>query len=47
MFGWRAPVYVAFDVLFADGEDLRAKPLRTRKTVLKKLLRGRDDLIVA
>jgi ATP-dependent DNA ligase len=25
-FGRRAPVYVAFDVLFADGEDVRDAP---------------------
>jgi bifunctional non-homologous end joining protein LigD len=46
MFGRRAPVYVAFDVLYADGQDLRAKPLRARKAMLKKLLGGRHDLIV-
>src|SRR5262249_30613749 len=28
MFGRRAPVYVAFDVLFADGEDVRGAPLK-------------------
>ena len=44
----RAPVPPAgaFDVLFADGEDLRPLPLATRKAVLKRLLRGREDLIV-
>jgi ATP-dependent DNA ligase len=46
MFRRRQPVYVAFAVLFADGEDLRSLPLVTRKAVLKQLLRGRDDLIV-
>jgi bifunctional non-homologous end joining protein LigD len=30
----------AFDLLFLDGEDLRAKPLRERKRRLKALLRG-------
>ena len=45
LFRRRPPVYVAFDVLFADGEDLRPLPLATRKAVLKRLLRGRDDLI--
>lgn len=33
-------------MLFADGEDLRPLPLATRKAVLKRLLRGREDLIV-
>ena len=28
MFRRRAPVYVAFDVLYADGQDLRSVPLR-------------------
>jgi bifunctional non-homologous end joining protein LigD len=46
MFRRRAPVFVAFDVLFAEGKDLRAMPLRWRKSILKRLLRGRGDLIV-
>src|SRR3954454_25152379 len=46
MFHRRRPVYVAFDVLYAEGQDLRAKPLRARKSVLKRLLRGREDLVV-
>ena len=45
LFRRRPPVYVAFDVLFADGEDLRPLPLATRKAVLKQLLRGRTDLV--
>jgi bifunctional non-homologous end joining protein LigD len=46
MFRRRAPVYVVFDVLYADGQDLRSRPLRSRKGVLKRLLRGRRDLVV-
>jgi ATP-dependent DNA ligase len=42
----RAPVYVAFDVLYADGEDLRPMPLSSRKSVLKHLLRNRNDVVV-
>jgi bifunctional non-homologous end joining protein LigD len=41
-------VYFAFDLLFAEGEDLRALPLRERKERLKKLLqaqKGKDKLI--
>ena len=33
-------VYYAFDLLFADGEDLRALPLSERKERLKELLEG-------
>jgi len=39
LFHFRPPVYVAFDLLFADGEDLRPLPLATRKAVLKRVLR--------
>jgi bifunctional non-homologous end joining protein LigD len=45
MFRRRQPVYVAFDVLCADGHDLRTMPLRARKAVLKRLLLNRDNLI--
>lgn len=31
-------VYIAFDLLFLDGEDLRPQPLIERKDVLRKLL---------
>ena len=31
--------YYVFDVLFLDGEDLRARPLRERKAVLERLLK--------
>jgi bifunctional non-homologous end joining protein LigD len=34
-------VYYAFDLLFADGEDLRVLPLRERKARLKRLLEAR------
>ena len=34
-------VFFAFDLLFADGEDLRALPLRDRKARLQALLEGR------
>jgi bifunctional non-homologous end joining protein LigD len=39
MFGRREPAYVAFDVLFADGEDVRALPLKERKALLDKVVR--------
>jgi bifunctional non-homologous end joining protein LigD len=34
-------IFYAFDLLFADGEDLRAVPLGERKARLKKLLEAR------
>jgi hypothetical protein len=39
MFGRREPVYVAFDVLFVDGEDVRALPLKDRKALPEKMVR--------
>jgi ATP-dependent DNA ligase len=39
MFGRQEPIYVAFDVLFVDGEDVRALPLKERKTLLEKVVR--------
>src|ERR1700675_4039155 len=41
-------IFYAFDLLFADGEDLRTLPLRERKARLKKLLeahKGKDGPI--
>ena len=41
-------IFFAFDLLFADGEDLRALPLRERKERLKRLLdrrKGKEKLI--
>ncbi len=37
----RSLVYVAFDLLFLDGRDLRPRPLVERKARLARLLRGR------
>jgi ATP-dependent DNA ligase len=39
LFGRRDPVFVAFDVLFADGEDVRALPLKERRATLEKVVR--------
>jgi bifunctional non-homologous end joining protein LigD len=36
-------IFFAFDVLFAEGEDLRPVPLSERKTRLKELLAGLKD----
>ena len=40
MGGWSL-AYVAFDLLFLDGRDLRGEPLVERKKALARLLRGR------
>jgi ATP dependent DNA ligase domain len=39
LFGRREPSYVAFDVLFVDGGDVRAAPLKERKALLQKVAR--------
>ena len=39
MFGRRAPVYVPFDVLIADGEDVRGESLKERRAILAKIVR--------
>jgi ATP dependent DNA ligase domain len=36
------PVYIAFDVLYARGRDLRARPLEERRNVLERLVDGAD-----
>src|SRR5499427_9574273 len=38
------PVYVAFDVLHAHGDDLRAKPLAARRDVLESLVEGGEGV---
>jgi bifunctional non-homologous end joining protein LigD len=37
LFGLRRPTYVAFDLLIADGADLRSLPLRDRKARLAEI----------
>jgi len=37
--------YAAFDVLYADGTDLRSKPLEERKALLERLIRD-DELVL-
>jgi bifunctional non-homologous end joining protein LigD len=41
----RSLAYVAFDLLFLDGRDLRAQPLIERKKALARILRGRRGRI--
>jgi len=33
-------LYVVFDTLFVDGEDIRQKPLLERKEILKRICRA-------
>ncbi len=35
-------VYVVFDLIYADGRDLRREPLEERKALLEQLIRDRD-----
>jgi bifunctional non-homologous end joining protein LigD len=39
LFHCRPAVYVPFDVLFADGEDVRGAPLKERRAMLAKIVR--------
>ncbi len=39
LFRRRDPTYVAFDLLFLDGEDIRGLPLSERKDLLEKVVR--------
>jgi len=41
----RSLVYVAFDLLFLDGRDLRPEPLLARKKELARLLEGRRGVL--
>jgi bifunctional non-homologous end joining protein LigD len=44
--GGERAVYVAFDLLGLDGQDLRQKPLKERREALKRLVGGADGLIL-
>ncbi|MGB6517540.1 MAG: non-homologous end-joining DNA ligase [Candidatus Cybelea sp.] len=37
--------YVAFDLLYADGRDLRKMPLEERKSLLERLISGDDSVL--
>jgi bifunctional non-homologous end joining protein LigD len=45
--GKSRPEYAVFDCLYANGEDLRRKPLAERRTVLEKFVRDLPPLILA
>jgi bifunctional non-homologous end joining protein LigD len=44
--GGRDVTFVAFDVLYADGRDLRREPLEARKAVLRRLVKKRSRDVV-
>jgi bifunctional non-homologous end joining protein LigD len=46
LFRRRQCVFIAFDLLFLNGKDLRTLPLIERKTALKKLLRRKRSRIL-
>jgi hypothetical protein len=46
LFRRRQCVFIAFDLLFLNGEDLRTRPLIERKAALKKLLRRKRSRIL-
>ena len=46
LFRKRQCIFVAFDLLFLNGKDLRALPLIQRKAALKKLLRRKRSRIL-
>jgi len=39
LFGRQKPTYIPFDILVADGEDVRGLPLKERKALLEKVVR--------
>jgi len=45
LFGDRRPTYVAFDLLFAGGVDLRPLPLSDRKATLAQIAKGAESWI--
>jgi len=45
LFGRQRPTYVAFDLLIADGIDLRPLPLRHRKAALTRVGKGAESWI--
>lgn len=45
LFGSGHPTYVAFDLLVADGDDMRPRPLSARKSELARIGKGADGWI--
>jgi bifunctional non-homologous end joining protein LigD len=46
LFRKRACVFIAFDLLFLNGKDLRTLPLLERKAILKRLLRRKRSRVL-
>jgi hypothetical protein len=41
-FGRRAPVFIAFDLVFADGEHVLGRGVETAPSVARKIVRGKQ-----
>jgi len=39
LFGRREPVYIVFDLLFYEGEDIRSLPLKERRAILDQIVK--------
>jgi ATP-dependent DNA ligase len=46
LFRRRQCIFIAFDLLYLNGKDLRIPPLLERKAMLKKLLRRKRSRIL-
>jgi bifunctional non-homologous end joining protein LigD len=46
LFRWRQCVFIAFDLLYLNGKDLRTSPLIERKAMLKRLLRRKRSRVL-
>jgi len=46
LFRKRQCIFIAFDLLYLNGKDLRVLPLLERKAMLKKLLRRKRSRIL-
>jgi ATP-dependent DNA ligase len=45
IFRKRQPIFIAFDLLYLHGKDLRTLPLIERKAMLKRLIRRKRALM--
>jgi len=44
LFGRREPVYIVFDLLFYEGEDIRSLPLKERRAILDQIVKRYHSL---
>jgi ATP-dependent DNA ligase len=40
------PIYIAFDVLWLNGRDLRPKPLRERRRILERVVDAHSPFVL-